>query len=229
MAQKKVTGAQVSVNLNDLQDVDVSSAADGEVLTRVSGQWEAAPAGGGVEMNVYRLTGGSGNFSGTIINNFTTVSQRDESPTTLWGNWDSYAGSFQCLVSGVYEIVIECHLSGSSGAPAYVWPEELTAYGVDMPYDYPASMDMPTTKSHTRYSPPGSHPNLNGNFGLSQLSAPAGESGTKVTFTERYIVRSDVGGLVYPRLFAASYNNASAGVSCSMTISFMKISDYSPT
>lgn len=212
--------------------VGADAGASGEVLTSqgVGAPPVWAPAGGGgggVEMNVYYLSGGNGFFSG-FVNNWSTVSQRDESPTTLWGNFDSYTGSFECLEGGIYEIVTECNIYGDAGAPSYVWPDGYSAYGVDMPVDTPALMDMPQTKAHTRYSPEASFPNLNGNFGLSQLSPPAGEAGTRVMFTERYIVRSAVGGLVYPRLFAAHYNSSGSAMSCSMTISFMRVGDYSP-
>jgi hypothetical protein len=47
MTQQKVTGRQVSANLNDLADVEITSPVDGQVLTYNSGNWSADDAAGG--------------------------------------------------------------------------------------------------------------------------------------------------------------------------------------
>lgn len=210
--------------------VDGSSGSAGQVLTS---NGDGSPAtwqtpSGGLEMNVFVMNGGTGTFSGSVINNWSTVNQRDENPTLTWDFTDPYTGAFTCQITGVYEIVVECQIVGDDPSAGNSWPDELTVYGVDLPADYPAENTTPQTKVHTRYSPPGSFPNFSGNFGLSQLPSPPGVGGTTSSFTERYIVRSDVGGAVYPRLFAASYTNTSPTISCSMSISFMRVSDYSP-
>ena len=67
MAQKKITGDQVLVNLNDLADVDIPSVNDGDVLTRVAGEWAAAaPSSGAAPLYEEITTDG-------IANSFTTT------------------------------------------------------------------------------------------------------------------------------------------------------------
>lgn len=47
MTQTKVRARQVSLNIDDLQDVNVVTPTTGEVLTYNNGTWESAPAAGG--------------------------------------------------------------------------------------------------------------------------------------------------------------------------------------
>jgi hypothetical protein len=208
--------------------VSGSTGSSGDVLTSdgfgLPVYWAPAGGGAGLEMNVYLLNNGTGTFGGSLISNWSSVQQRDECPTTTWGNFDSYAGSFECLVNGVYEIVVECRIIGDDGSSR--WPDDLSAYGVDLLADYPALNTTPQTKLHTRFSTAGLS---TGNLGLAVgPSAPVNEAASTSSFTERYIVRSLVGGKVYPKLFAYSYSSSGASVTASMSISFMKISDYTP-
>jgi hypothetical protein len=221
----------LGINSSGAVLVNASAGTTGQVLTSAGSGSPAVwstPAGGGLEMNVFVMTGGSGSFNGSLINNYTAVHQRDESPTLLWQP-DPYGGAYTCMVKGVYEIVVECNIVGDNGSPAFTWPDQLTSYGVDLLADVPATNTTPQTKLHTRYSPPGTYPNLSGNTGLSLASsAEAALAATTSSFTERFIVSSNVTGVVYPKMFAFSYASSLPTVSCSMSISFMKISDYTP-
>lgn len=213
------------LNTGDLQ-VGGSSGTSGQVLTSsgvgVPPVW-SSPAGGGLEMNVFLLNNGSGSFDGSLIGNWSSVQQRDENATLTWSP-DPYGAAFTCQVNGVYEIVVECRIIGNDGSSR--WPDDLSAYGVDLLADSPALNTTPRTKLHTRYSTAGLS---TGNLGLQVGPAsPVNEAANTSSFTERYIVRSDPGGIVYPRLFAYSYNSTGASASFSMSISFMKISAYTP-
>ena len=222
----------LGINSSGAVLVNASAGTSGQVLTSTGSGSPAVwstPASGGLEMNVYLLNNGTGSFGGSLVGNWSSVQKMDECLVTTWGNFDSYAGSFECLVQGVYEIVVECRIIGDNGSPAFTWPDELTSYGVDLLADVPATNTTPQTKLHTRYSPPGVYPNLSGNTGLSiASSAEAALAATTSSFTERFIVRSTVTGKVHPKLFAFSYNSSGASATFSMSISFMKISDYTP-
>lgn len=183
----------------------------------------APPPSGGVAMNVYTAVSATGTFGGSLVNSWNAVVRQD-SNVNQW-TYDAYTGTFTCIDAGLYDVVVDCKIEGNVGAPSYAWPDELSSYGIDLEPSG-ASLNSSQSRPHTRYSPPGSHPNLNGNFGLivGASSTPASSAGSVSTFTERFSVTALNGGQVTPRMFAHSYNASSAEAIFSLVISFMKVS-----
>jgi hypothetical protein len=232
-AKSDITHTHVAADVTDF-----SEAADARVaavlvaganvtITPTAGTLviAASDGGGSSPTTIWTMEVGRGFFSGTLIGNFTYVDLVNPFVGPEW-TYDNYEGSFQSTIDGTFEVVVEGTIVGgnSDGLGNDLWPDGLSAYGVDLRVQSPATTYSRSTRAHTRYSPDDS---LTGNFGLqwgqgADQTEP-GEAANTATFTERWIVVTPEFGKVIPQMFATSYSSAFSTAVFSMVISFKKI------
>lgn len=228
---------RVSMDVWDVQVYPkIPATTQGSLLLASSGtgsgcNWVPAPAGA-PPTYVFEVenisSGSSGSFGGSLFNSWggvNFVAGGDSPPIT----WDNYSHGFKYTGSlySYFEVFTECEIKGYDGYSLNLFPEGLSAYGIDLEAVYPALNRTPQTKTHTRFSN-SSNTLSEGNFGLSVGSPSAVKAANTCSFTERFIVSFEPNSVVVPRLFAYNYNAPSIETRGRVVISFRFIGEYSP-
>lgn len=219
MSQNQIIGAQISMDLEDLQDVAITSPTDSQVLTYIDSVWVNADSSGGggggaVPPQIIQLSSNIGPaLDGNLFEQWTSaVSNFSGYTSATYITYDDYYLQFAIASQGVYQIDINAHivLDQYATAPTTNYEIGTEIQGVD-------NVDV-ITLTTTRHLIP-----------LAQTGGdPSAIPRTNDIF-DRHIIAtgvSDARFLLGTRCLAAS--NQSVGYTPTLTLVITRLGNYTP-